>query len=259
MKTSPAKRQASSPSSNLGALIVGFFLIILLAIFVSPWMAQALIQSRLSKATALSVNIGGAHFNLTRPRFWIKDLQFFNPKGFPAAPLAQIGEVKAQYAPVSIFLGRPHFKKVKIDFKEFRLMRNGKGILNLPPVPAGTPSRTTIDELELNLNTVTYTDLSSGQPVQQTYSLGLANSVYRNVNGVPGILEILSWEVLKRTGVPEKITPAPNAKSIAELRAADQTASVPAPKVPSAASQSKSAPSLAPSAQAVAAPSSKAE
>ena len=259
MKTATAKRNFASAPSSWGALVVGLFLIVLLVVFLSPWAAQALIQNRLSKATGLPVNIGSAHFNLTRPRFWIKDLQLSNPKGFPAAPLASVGEVKARYSPVSVLLGQPHFKKVQVNFKEFRLMRSEKGILNLPTVPSAASSRATIDELELNLNSVTYTDLSTGgQPTQQTFNLGLINSVYRNVKGIPGIVEILGWEVLKRTGVPEKTAPAlPSAKPIVELRVATQTGSVPVPQAPPATSQSKSAPSPAPSAQGAATPSSK--
>ena len=220
MKTTAAKNKLAAPSSGLGGIVVSLFLIALLAVFLSPWAAQALIQNRLSKTTGLSVNMTSVHFGLTRPHFVIKNLEFANPKGFPAAPLAQISNVEAKYSPVSILLGRPHFRKVRIDFKEFRLIRNDKGNLNLPLIPVAVSSGTTIDEVELNLNSLTYTDLSTGQPTQQVFNLGLVNSVYRNVKGVLGIEEILGWEILKRTGVPEKKTAAP--KPIVELRAAVQ-------------------------------------
>ena len=258
MKASTAKRSYSRSSSPLGALTVSLFLLVLLAVFVSPWMIQGSVQSRLSKATGLSVNIGSAHFKLTQPNFWIKDMQLLNPKGFPAAPLAQIEEATGQYSRASFLLGQPRFKKIRITFKEFRLMRNEKGELNLPKLTAPVSSNTVIGELELNLNTVTYTDLSSGQPVQQTFNLGLTNSIFRNVKGIPGIIEILGWEILKRTGVPEKVTlPVPGVKPIAELRAVFQTGSVPAPSIAPVKDQSQPAPSLAPSAPEAAAPSSK--
>ena len=259
MKAATAKRNFSRSSSPLGALVVGLFLLILLAVFVSPWMIQGSIQNRLSKATGLSVNIGSAHFKLTQPSFWIKDLQLLNPKGFPAAPLAQIGEVTGQYSRASFLLGQPRFKKIRITFKEFRLIRNDKGELNLPKLAVPVSGNTVINELELNLNAVTYTDLSTGQPVQQTFNLGLTNSIFRNVKGISGIVEILGWEILKRTGVPEKITPPfPNVKPIAELKAAAQTGSALAPSIPPAKGQSQSAPSPVPSAPKAGAPSSKA-
>ncbi len=261
MKTSTAKQKTSGLPSNLGGLVVGLFLIVLLGVFVSPWFAQRLVQSRLAKATGLNLRIGAAHFNLARPKFWIKDLQFSNPKGFPAAPLALINEVNAKYSRLSIFLGRPHFKKVQINFKEFRLMRNDKGVLNLPAIATNTAgAQATIDELDINLDKVTFTDLSTGQPQQQTFNLGLVNSTYRNVKGVAGIVEILNWEVLKRTGVPEKVTvPTVPVKPIAELRAATQTSYLPAEPTRLGSGPSKSSPSPAPSAPVAAVPSSKTE
>ncbi len=249
MKTSTAKQKSSSLPSNLGGWVVGLFLIVLLGVFISPWFAQRLVQNRLSNATGLYLRIGTAHFNLTRPKFWIKDLQFSNPKGFPASPLALIAEVNAKYSLFSVLLGRPHFKKVQVNFKEFRLMRNDRGRLNLPAASSSASgAQATIDELDINLDKVTFTDLSTGQPQQQTFNLGLVNSTYRNVKGVAGIVEILNWEVLKRTGVPEKITvPTIPVKPIAELRAVTQTSSAPLPpqalpgSTPSKSSPSSSA------------------
>lgn len=267
MKTSTAntaKQKSSGLPSNLGGLVVGLFLIVLLGVFISPWFAQRLVQNRLSNATGLHLRIGTVHFNLTRPKFWIKDLQFYNPKGFPASPLALIEEVNAKYSPFSVLLGRPHFKKVQVNFKEFRLMRNDRGLLNLPAASSSVSgAQATIDELDINLDKVTFTDLSTGQPQQQTFNLGLVNSTYRNVKGVAGIVEILNWEVLKRTGVPEKITvPTIPVKPIAELRAVTQTSSTsaPPPQTLPGSAPSKSSPSSAPSAQGAAAvPSSAAK
>ena len=211
MKTTAASRNVASAPSGLGVVVVSLFLLALLGFFLSPWVAQAVIQRQLSKTTGLSVNLGNVHFSVTGPRFSIKDLQFSNPQGFPSAPLAQISEVKARYSPFSVLLGRPHFKKLQVTFKEFRLMRNEKGVLNLPSVRLATGGGANIDELELTLVPLTYTDLSSGQPTQKTFDIDLIKSVYRNVRGISGILEILNFEILKRTGVPEKVEPAPPA------------------------------------------------
>lgn len=260
MKTTTApKRKSSNLPSNVGGLIVGLFLVVLLGVFISPWIAQRLVQNRLATATGLNLHIGSAHFNLAKPRFWIKNLQFNNPKGFPSAPVALIEEVNVRYSPFSVLLGSPRFRKVQVDFKEFRLMRNDKGILNLPVV-SSNDSKATIDELDLNLDKVTFTDLSTGQPQQQTFNLGLTHSIYRNVKGVPGIVEIVNWEVLKRTGVPEKTTvPTIPTKPIAELQVATQTSSAPAPPTALPSGPAQSAPSPAPSAQGAAVPSSAAE
>lgn len=215
------KENPANPLLTLGVSIAGLLLLLSLGVFLLPLAAEVLIQNNLSKASALPVKIGKIHFSLTRPQFSIKDLEFSNSKGFPAAPLTRIGEVKVRYLPPATIGGGFELKKVEVDFREFRLVRNKAGSLNLPvlrPLPARGQ---TIDELVLNLSPVTYTDLSGQQPVQQTFDLKLEKAVYRKVKGVPGILEILNWEILKRTGVEEKTNPPPpEIKPVTELKPA---------------------------------------
>lgn len=261
MKATATKRNLASAPSSLGAVVVTFFLLALLGVFLSPWVARALIQSQLSKTTGLPVSLGNVHFSVTGPRFSIKDLQFSNPRGFPSAPLAQVSEVKARYSPLSAVLGRPHFKRLQVTFREFRLMRNESGSLNLPSVAGGAVGRADIDELELTLVPLTYTDLSSGQPTQKTYDMDLIKSVYRNVKGVAGIVEILNWEILKRTGLPEKVTPAPPQvkPTASETPVIIQMGPAAAPQAPAESTvPSQAAPSSASATQEAAAPPSKA-
>jgi hypothetical protein len=72
------------------------------------------------------------------------------------------------------------------------------------------PEDATIEELILNLDSVTYTDLTGEQPVhQKTFDLGLKDATYRNVKGVAGIIEIINWEILKRTGISAALATIP--------------------------------------------------
>jgi len=200
-KPNPLKRSSGRfLSFGIVIILIGFAVV-----FFLPSAFVNLMAKRLSQATNLPVNIRHLDVRLSRPEFLILDLKFLNPKGFPPAELASIGEVKVQYIPPPLVLGQLDVKKIEINFKELRLIRNEAGDINLPirlPVQAVGD---TIDELILNLNSVTYTDLSEKQAVQKTFQLGLERAVYRNVKGVAGILEIVSWEVLKRAGIdPEK-------------------------------------------------------
>ena len=209
-KTASAKK----PPHFLGVLGIILILIGILVAFFLPPTVEALIASNLSKITGLPVDIGKLHLSLTRPQFLIRDLRFSNPKGFPSTELATLGEVKVQYVPPPIILGRFDLKKVEINFKELRLVRNETGIINLPLQSPMRAVGDVVDEVVLNLGSLTYTDLSEKQPVQKTFDLGLNNAVYRNVKGVAGIMEIVNWEVLKRTGIEaKKVTPSPEPRA----------------------------------------------
>jgi len=205
------------PSGSFFALRAGLVLLALcLGIFLFPHAVKALIQYSLSQTSGLPVEIDEIQFSLTRPRFLIKDLEFSNGKGFPASSLARIGEIEVHYLPPATIGGWFELKKVEVDFQEFRLVRNEGGSLNLPALRPLAARGETIDELVLNLGPVIYTDLSGGQPIQQTFDLELDKAVYRKVKGVPGILEILNWEILKRTGVEEGTSSPPEIRPVVE-------------------------------------------
>lgn len=226
-KTVTKKKPSLSFLTFGGGVVLLFFFLI---VYLLPPAASALIQGYLSKTTGLPVKIHKLHVSLVRSQFSIKDLQFSNAKGFPDAPLARIGKVRIHYL-LPATIGRWfELKKVEINFNEFRLVRNESGNLNLPAIRPLPASGETIDELVLNLGSVTYTDLSGKQPVQQTFDVKLENSVYRKVKGIPGIFEILNWEILKRTGVEEKKNPPlPEIKPLAESTPAPPQAPAPEP------------------------------
>lgn len=241
------KKKSSRLAGNLMTAAVALFLLGCFLVFLLPVAAEAVFQNRLSKAAGLPVQIGKVQFSLTSPRFSLSQIEVFNPKDFPAGPLARVREANVRYLPSLQFVGGFEFKRVEIEFEEFRLLRNEKGILNLPLLKSAG-EKPVIEEVVFNLTSVTYTDLSGAQPVQQTYDLGLSNAVYRNVKGIPGIVEIIGWEILKRTGVEEKTGPVmPEIRPTAGSQAADQNEPAAAASLLPASSASTSEPSPAPS------------
>lgn len=180
-----------------------------LTVFLLPRAVEALILGRIAKATGLEATVGEFQIGLARSEFSLKDLFLLNPPDFPSAPLAVVSEAKVQFLPPPVLGISLDVKRVEVNFSEFRLIRNEKGVLNLPASQVPEKVRDPFDEVLLNLNTVTYTDLSGGQPVQTTFNIALQNGLYRNVKGIGGIVEIVNWEVLKRTGIEEKVSAAP--------------------------------------------------
>lgn len=201
-------------------------IILLILVAAAAWLFfpkafKALVAQHLSRETGLPVRIDQLDLNFRKPEFLLTGLQLLNPIGFPAADLARIADVKVQYASPLALVGLSDLKKVEVNFKELRLVRNESGGINLPLQLPMQAVGDTIEEVVINLGSVTYTDLSGTEPVQETYDLGLDKAVYRNVKGVAGIMEIVSWEVLKRTGVAPKeeaaVSPGPPAEEISTV------------------------------------------
>lgn len=256
MRKAPTKQKSRGLLSNLFSAAVAVLLVAAFVFFLLPVVVQTVLERQLAKATGLPVQIENVQFSLNSPQFTVKEVVFHNPSGFPDAPLAQLRQVRVWYSPSPTFLGWMVLKRVEVDFEDFRLVRNQAGVLNLPQAGSLKKGKSTINEVTLNLKAITYTDLSGTQPAQETFDLDLTNALYRNVKGAAGVVEILSWEVLKRTGVEEKARPVlPEIKPIAESQAVVQNVPAPAASSLPESKTSGSGPSPAPSAQGADSPS----
>lgn len=244
-KTARAKK-----SSPLATLMVGILLFSLGALWILlPRMVESKTLQTLEKITSLSAKISTFQFSLSKGRLIIKGLQLMNPAGFPEAALVSLSEVRGNFTPLSVLGGRLDLNRLELDFEDFRLMRNNLGVLNLTAMLQNLKEEGRIEEVVINLPSVTYTDLSGAQPVQNTFDLALNQAVYRNVKGISGILEIIHWEVVKRTGVEEEVKP------IAESPVAEQSSPVPVLSALPESTPAPSEPSPAPSAPEAVAPS----
>lgn len=204
------KKSTATKSSNLFLnVLVLAALVVILAVSFFPQTVKSILANQLTKITGLPVTIRQLDFSLSQPQFLLKDLLLKNPAGFPGAELATISKVRVEYAPSFAMLGKFNLKKVEVDFNELRLIRNEAGTINLPALPSTQAvGEAIIEELVVDLQNLTYTDLSGKEPVQKSFEVGLDKAIYRNVKGVAGILEIVNWEVLKRTGIEAKTEPA---------------------------------------------------
>ena len=236
------KKSAAPKKSSAGFLKVLVLIVLLTSLIVLflPKAVKSHIKSRLAQAIGLPLQVGEIDLSFTSPQFLLKDLLLSNPNGFPSAEMAQISRVQVQYVPSFAFLGGLDVQKVEINFNELRVVRNETGGINLPvQPPLSAAAADVIDEVVLNLGSVTYTDLSGGEPVQKTFDVGLVNAVYRNVKGIAGIMEIVNWEVRKRIGIQEasKEVAQPESPAAVPVPPASQSSeAAPAPAAPPQAS-----------------------
>lgn len=229
MKKTPAPKKSSSKSFT--ALLL-FILVLLALVWGAPAALKLFIVKSLEGKVGSAVQIDRIQVDFLRSRFSLKGVRILNPAGFPKGEMAILDRVSGDYTLPFVPEMGPGVKKLEVEFLEFRLLKNEKGILNLPALNPFARPGASIGELLLTLSAVTFTDLSKEPPSQENYDLGLKQSVYRNVKGVWGIIEILNWEISKRTGIEEAPVAETPAMPIDESQAAGQTLPEPAPPAP---------------------------
>ena len=235
----------------IGAVVL--FVLVGLAALTVPSALSLSAKKSLENIAGVPVEVGRFHLSLTRPQFTLKDLKLFNPKGFPEGEMTVLKQVKGDYPSPPIFGGISNLKNLELEFEQFRLIRNKSGIMNLPALNPFQSIKGNIDTVKITLGNVTFTDLIGNQPAQQTFDLELQKAVYRNVKGIPGVIEIVNWEILKRTGIEEGKPEEPETPIVAELRpiaeslTAVQNEPEPVVATPPGSDQLQLSPSLAPS------------
>ena len=172
------------------------------------------VSTALSRAAHVPASVGSVSLQLTRARLTLKNVKLFNPRGYPEKLLLDLPEVDVQFDPASIFTGRLHFKKIKVNLKELIVIKSRDGQVNVNALrPSktqvaeskknGAPQRTAgirIDELTLSIGQVVYKDYSAGRtPSTQVFDLHVQERTFRNVESLSSVVSILMFETLTRT------------------------------------------------------------
>lgn len=174
--------------------------------------AQAAVQGVFKKVTGLDLKIGSLNLGLVAGRLDARAIELKNPAGFADPIMMNMPLLLVDLEPASLFKGGAHLEEVQIDLKEFLVVKNQDGKLNLDYLkPAGSkdasgktdkPAKAPqiqIDQLRLKIGKVVYKDYSKGgSPSVQTFDLQL-DETYQNVSNVNAILPLIMTKVLYNT------------------------------------------------------------
>lgn len=200
--------------------LVNVLIIVLVVIFVLLLAKDLIIKISVEKGvqvvTGLKLNIGRLDVGIFRPVVAIKNLKLFNPGGFPDKTMIDMPEIYVKYDLPAIIGGKVHLPEVRLALKEFFVVKNSKGELNLnslKPVQAQkegkAPAEKTagkapdiqIDKLSLNIGKVIYKDYSKdGSPSVKEYNVN-HNEVYTNINNPYTLASLIVVRALISTPV----------------------------------------------------------
>jgi len=186
--------------------LVNILIIVLVVLFVLLLAKDLIIKTSVEKGveivTGLKLKIGGLNVGIFKPAAAIKNLKLLNPAGFTDRTMIDMPEIYVHYDLPAIIGGTIHLPEVRLALREFVVVKNSKGELNLDALKsiqaqkeekaptkkapaekkAGKAPNLKIDKLSLNIGKVIYKDYSKGAtPDVKEFNINL-NEVYTNVD-----------------------------------------------------------------------------
>lgn len=177
--------------------------------------AKAAVTGGVKAMTGLDLRIHAMDVGLLRTAVGIRGMTLRNPAGFPDPIMLDLPEIFVDYDLFSLFSKRVHLEEVRLTLKEFVVVKNAEGQVNLDALkmvqeskgatPASRggagPAQLHIDRLRLKVGTVVYKDYAAGgEPRIQAFPVNL-DEEYRNITNPQALAALVVSRALMNTTV----------------------------------------------------------
>ena len=189
------------------AAIVGIFL-------AKDMIAKTAVTTGVKLVTGLKLDIASLKVGLFKTMIDIKQLKVFNPQGFPDKLMLDMPEIYVDYDLMAFLKRTVHLPEVRINLKEFVIVKNSKGEVNLDSLKAIQESKKKeepgikeemlpfkIDVLELKVGKVIYKDYSKGGKPKITETDLNLNERFKNITDPYAVTSIIVFKSLMNTTV----------------------------------------------------------
>lgn len=180
-----AKKRKLAP-----ALIIAAAVIIVIGVAKNV-VAKAAVENGVTLITGLTLSLDRMDVGLLKSAVGIRGLRLHNPSGFPDQVMVDLPEIYVHYDLGAFLGGTVHLREVRLNLREFTVVRDRNGTLNLdslnvvkeskaakkgaaaPAKKAGMPE-IRIDALELTVGKVVYKDYTGGgAPKVQEFTVNI--------------------------------------------------------------------------------------
>jgi len=203
---------------KLLAVIVGVAAIVFTLSFFKDMLVKTAVEKGVKVVTGLRLKIGGFNLGIINTLVGIEDLKLYNPAGFQEPVMLDMPEIYVDYNLPSFFQGNIHLEEMRIDMKEFMVVRNKSGALNLDSLKVvqahkegkkpGEKTKTEakmpkiqIDNLQLKIGKVVYKDYSKGgSPSVREFNVNL-NEKYKDITDPYSLVSLIVVKALMNTSI----------------------------------------------------------
>ena len=194
-----------------------FLLILVVALFaVKNVVAKMVLSGGVKVITGLGVDIGRIDVGIRKTDLDVRNLKILNPPGFPDEVMADFPELYIDYDLGAFFKGKVHLEVVKLHLKEFTVVKNESGELNVnslaiqtkkgeekaPPEKPGEKKsqKIQIDFLDLKVEKVIYKDYSSHPVSIREFDVDI-HEQYENITDPQALGRLIVTRALIRTAI----------------------------------------------------------
>jgi len=200
-------------------VLVAVLAVLLVLSFAKDMIVKVSVEKGVQMVTGLSLKIKSFNVGIVKTLVGIKDLRLFNPEGYKDRVMLDMPEIYVDYDLPSVFQGKVHLEEMRIDMKEFTVVKNERGELNLnslkvvqaqkegkkPQEKAAQEGKKApeiqIDSLSLKIGKVIYKDYSrSGKPSVQEFAVNI-NEKYENITDPYSLVSLIVVKTLMNTSI----------------------------------------------------------
>ncbi len=203
----------------LWSLIKLAVLLALVGFFLRAYGAKWLLTVYLQKEFGTQVTVEEVKLDFVNAQAKYNGVVIQNPLVFPDGGMIFIPKLFLDFKPEALLRGKIMLRTLEVNVGEIRVLNVPGNGLNLYALSVMKPKfkdtgepgagrfaaeikpQFGVDQLILSLGQATSTDLTGPNPLQKSYNLGVQHSIFRNVEGLRGVMDIIIWETLKRMGI----------------------------------------------------------
>ncbi|HOW87616.1 MAG TPA: AsmA family protein [Candidatus Omnitrophota bacterium] len=199
-------------------LVVGIVVVLVVLVLARNIVVKAAVEGGVKAATGMPLSIKKLDLDFSKTLVDIEDLVVKNPAGFHDTSLVDIPKILVDYRLFSFLKGKAHLENLEFDMKEFTVVKNEKGELNLDrlkalqgtqkapaeaPKEAKAPAKPIpiqIDVMRLKIGKVVYVDYSGGAPSTKEFNINL-DQTFRDITDVNSVVRLIVLKAMMSSGI----------------------------------------------------------
>lgn len=197
------------------------FLFLIFIVFIAMFFLKDLIVKNVitifaARLTGLAVSVEKVNAGIFSSSLNVEGLRFYNPEGYAEKILAEIPEICIFYDLKGFLKKKMHLKTLKIYLKEFVVVKNNAGELNINSIKGVKKednravsvkkeflksTKIQIDNCDLKIDKILYKDYSKGEKSAVQEFDVYVEEHYTNISDAKKILELILFKVLFKTSL----------------------------------------------------------
>ena len=190
------------------------FVIIIALFFGKNMIIKTSVTTGVKAMMGLKLSIESMNVGVFKSLIGINGLQLHNPEGFEDELMIDLPEIYVDYNLGAFMKGKTHLEEARLHLKEFTVVKNNAGVLNLNALKVVKSTEEgkeekqktkmpdiQIDLLELKIDKVTYKDYSKDtSPKVKEFNVKI-NERFENITDPQSFIRLIIMSALKNTTI----------------------------------------------------------